>query len=75
MPDDLHDLAQQTRRRQEYKAQDEAWRKAEQFLGINDQPPAARVRFKLAFTLGWQGATNFHTVQSARPRPSRRSTP
>lgn len=57
----LTEQAQANRRQREWRAQAEAWAKAEEFLNLAMLPPDARLRMKLAFTLGWQGGTNFHT--------------
>ena len=50
-----------SRRKREWRAQGEAWAKAEEFLNLADVSPAVRVRMKMAFTLGWQSGANYHT--------------
>ena len=57
----LADHAAAQRRRLEYKALEDAWKNAELFLHLDDMTAAQRARIKMAFTLGWQGGTNFHT--------------
>jgi len=45
----------------EYKSLEDAWKNAEVFLHLDDLTSAQRARIKMAFTLGWQGGTNYHT--------------
>jgi hypothetical protein len=57
----LSDHAAAQRRRMEYKSLEDAWKNAEVFLHLDDLTSAQRARIKMAFTLGWQGGTNYHT--------------
>jgi hypothetical protein len=57
----LNEHAAASRRRLEYKALEDAWKGAEVFLHLDDLTSAQRARIKMAFTLGWQGGTNYHT--------------
>lgn len=57
----LADHAAAQRRRMEYKAIEEAWKQAEEFLHLTDLTSSQRARIKMAFTLGWQSGTNYHT--------------
>lgn len=65
VPGDLHQAAEASRRQREWRAQAEAWARAEEFLNLANLPNDVRTRMKMAFTLGWQSGANYHT---ARPR-------
>lgn len=62
----MTEAAAQARRRQEYAAQEEAWRKVEALIGAHLEPPSTRTRFRHAFLSGWQAATNYWTARPTK---------